>query len=306
MPSCRRPFHLANLFGRQMLLSAQLVLLALAGSPAHAVVGGSGGDPVSTDSPWSGVGQAEIGNGPRAGQFTGALIGPRLVLTAAHVVHGRPVSEIRFGLPLQEGRTVTIAASGVYIHPGFRGVRKGPDGFWHKDLALIELSEPAPAGVPIYPLARKKDLLKSQVTFVGYGKGGDGMEGATMPGGVRRVGYNRVDVLLGELREDGRHSAPDLLLFDFDGPDYASNRFKPDVPLNSSLGAEAEATFAVGDSGAPLFVFEDGRLRLVGVAAFVAGQDGTMGQFGSVAGATLVPAFLDWIRETVRTAPDGP
>lgn len=271
-------------------LGALIFVLALAPLPIWAVVGGSGIDPDSPDSPWFGVGVVENG----AGQFTGAVIGPRLVLTAAHVTSGSPVANIRFRLNLAKGHALAIQARSVHIHPGFQGTKKGPDGFWHKDLALIELKQPVPAGVPIYRLSTGQNLLKSMVAFVGYGRGGDGVHGAVQPGDprVRRVGYNRIDVLLA-----GQDHLNDLFLFDFDGTDYSSNRFKPDVPLNGSLGTDLEATFAGGDSGAPVFIFEAGQWRIVGVAALVAGQEGEQGRFGSIAGVTLIPAFLDWIRE---------
>lgn len=266
------------------------LILCLAVQPAWAVVGGAGIDPNTPKSPWAGVGVVESG----PGHFTGALIGPRHVLTAAHVVGGRPAAEIRFRLNLSDANSLLIQARSVHIHPGFRGTSKGPDGFWHKDLAVLELAEPVPAGVPVYPLSRSQQALKSMIVFVGYGGGGDGVQGAVTAGNAhtKRVGYNRIDVLRAD---HANNRQTDLFLFDFDGPDFSSNRIKPDSPFNSSLGEEMEATFAGGDSGAPIFVFESGQWRIVGVAAFVAGQDGNNSRFGSLAGATLTPAFMEWI-----------
>jgi secreted trypsin-like serine protease len=235
-----------------------------------------------------------VQSGP--GHFSGALIGPRHVLTAAHVVGGRPAADIRFRLNLTPENAPILQAKNIHIFPGYTGTGKGPDGFWHKDLAIVELAEAAPAGVPTYPLSKRLRPMKSMVTFVGYGRGGDGIKGAALDSNpqIKRFGSNRIDVLLAD-RRDPRSSEPDLFLFDFDGPDFKSNTIKPDTPFNASLGDKLEATFAGGDSGAPVFMFESGQWRIVGIAAFVAGQDNA--RFGAIAGATLVPAFVDWIVE---------
>ncbi len=286
-----------NLSARFLILGA--LLLSMVAQSAWAVVGGAGIDANTPRSRWAGVGVVESG----PGHFSGAVIGPRHVLTAAHVVGGRPAAEIRFRLNLADGNSPVIQARSVHIHPGFKGTGKGPDGFWHKDLAVLELAEPVPPGVPVYALARSEHPLKSMIVFVGYGRGGDGGQGAVLDGNphTKRIGYNRIDALLADTGIDRQ---TDLFLFDFDGPDYISNRIKPDSPFNGSLGEDKEATFAGGDSGAPVFVFESGQWRIVGVAAFVAGQDA--GRFGSIAGATLTPAFMEWIRETADSGPDSP
>jgi secreted trypsin-like serine protease len=245
-------------------------------------------------SPWAGVGVVQSG----PGHFSGALIGPRHVLTAAHVVGGRPAAEVHFRLNLATENSPVLQAKSIHIFPGYKGTDKGPDGFWHKDLAIVELAEPAPAGVPIYPLSKRLRPIKSMVTFVGYGRGGDGVKGAVLDSHphTKRIGSNRIDVLLAD-RRDHSTNQPDLFLFDFDGADFNSNLIKPDTPFNASLGEKLEATFAGGDSGAPVFMFESGQWCIVGIAAFVAGQDNA--RFGAIAGATLTPAFMDWIIEVI-------
>ncbi len=264
---------------------------------AKSVVGGAGVDPNSADSPWAGVGAVITGKG----HYSGALIGPRHVLTAAHVVRGRLLTELGFRLNLTDEHAPPLPVAAVHIHPGFQGTHRGTDGFWRDDLAVLELAQPAPAGVPPYDLYPDTQLLRSMVAFVGYGRSGDGERGAHLPGSprVKRLGYNRIDALLPHGPADPR---PVLFLFDFDGPDLTSNRFKPDAPHNASLGPELEATFAGGDSGAPVFVFDRGVWKIAGVAAFVAAQEATPGRHGSIAGGTLVPAYLDWIRAILHPA----
>jgi len=272
-----------------------LLLLATATPVVRAVVGGAGVDANTPDSPWAGVGAVLSGKG----HYTGALISPRHVLTAAHVVKGRLLTELAFRLNLSDAEPIVLPVVAVHIHPGYQGTRRASDGFWRDDLAVLELARPAPPGVPVYDLYPKADLLRAMIVFVGYGRGGDGVQGAHLPGNprIKRVGYNRIDVLLPHGVADPRRV---LLLFDFDGPDLASNRFKPDTTMNASLGPELEATFAGGDSGAPLFVHDRGRWKIAGVAAFVAGQAETPSRYGSIAGGTLVPAYLDWIRALLQ------
>lgn len=278
---------------RPACLLPALFCLALGIPPAHAVVGGAGVDPPGADSPWAGVGAVDTGKG----HYTGALIGPRHVLTAAHVVKGRPAEDIVFHLNLAEGRSLPLCARAVHVHPGFRGVKPNAGGVWFDDLAVVELAEPAPAGVPVYGLYVEFLLIKSMIAFVGYGRAGDGKRGAHLPGDrhTRRVGYNRIDALV----RDSGEERPKAFLFDFDGPDYSSNVFKPDQPINASLGPDMEATFAGGDSGAPVFVFDQGAWKIAGVAAFVLGREGGKGLFGSLGGGMLVPAYLDWIRSVI-------
>jgi hypothetical protein len=271
-----------------------LVLTACAGT-ARAVVGGAGVDPNTPDSPWAGVGAVLTGKG----HYSGALIGPRHVLTAAHVVRGRLITELAFRLNLSDSDALILPVATVHIHPGYQGTRRGADGLWRDDLAVLELARPAPAGTPVYGLYTGTDLQRAMIAFVGYGQAGDGERGAHLPGSprVKRLGYNRIDALLPHGPADPR---PVLFLFDFDGPDLTTNRFKPDAPYNGSLGAGLEATFAGGDSGAPVFVHDRGAWKIAGVAAFVAGQDATPGRYGSIAGGALVPAYLEWLRSVMQ------
>jgi hypothetical protein len=263
------------------------------------VVGGAGPDANSRDSPWAGVGAVLAGKG----HYTGALIGRRHVLTAAHVVKGRVLTELAFRINLSDTEALVLPVAAVHVHPGYQGTRRGNDGFWRDDLAVLELAQPAPADAPVYELYPNADLQRAMIVFVGYGRGGDEVQGAHLPASpqLKRVGYNRIDVLLPRSPVDPR---PALFLFDFDGPDLGSNRFSPNTAASGSLGPELEATFASGDSGAPVFVYDQGRWKIAGVAAFVADQEATPGRYGSIAGGALVPTYLDWIRAALR--PDAP
>ena len=76
---------MTNATARPPMRLALAGLALLASTGAQAIVGGSGVDSNTADSPWAGVGSLSIGGGT----YSGALVSDRYVLTAAHVVSGR-------------------------------------------------------------------------------------------------------------------------------------------------------------------------------------------------------------------------
>ena len=80
------------------LVAAAVVVCS---SPAFALVGGAGVAPNTADSPWAGVGSLSVGTSV----FTGTLIAPGYILTAAHVVRGVDLSTITFRLNAGGGAT---------------------------------------------------------------------------------------------------------------------------------------------------------------------------------------------------------
>lgn len=282
---------------------AGLALLALLlPHSALAIVGGSGVDANTTDSPWAGVGSISTGNGT----FSGALIGSRYVLTAAHVVGGKSPEQVTFNLNFGGELTHRLSVEAIYVFPGFTGTAPGPDGIWHDDLAVIKLKQDAPAGVPLYGLfGQAADLAGSQrlLTLVGYGGAGNGSNGAPTPSnpGIKRVGRNRVDQLV---PDDDGGAKSEALIFDFDGPDGTSNVYGAPIPANLTLGSQVEAQFAGGDSGSPLFVQDHGLWKIAGIAAFNGKTElsgGSTVNFGSIGGATLAAPYADWIQAQMAT-----
>mgnify|MGYP000032274234 CR=1 FL=1 len=267
--------------------------------PAHAIVGGPADANVAA-SPWAGVGAVSV-NG---GTFSGALIGSRYVLTAAHVVGGVPAGKVSFTLNAEAGSQV-YAAESIAVFPGFAGTKPGADGMWHDDLALIRLAAPVDASVPVYALYGGA-LAGRIVTLVGYGGGGDGANGVIRGANaaVKRVGQNRVD---GLLADDDGGSAREIFLFDFDGTDASSNVFGPAIAANLTLGATREAQFAGGDSGSPVFVNDDGVWKIAGIAAFngsTTAMPGSNVLFGAIGGGTVVASYIPWIETAMTPVPE--
>jgi secreted trypsin-like serine protease len=268
----------------------------LAPSLAFAIIGGEGVDPNTASSPWAGVGSVLTSNGT----FSGTLIAPNYVLTAAHVVAGIAGNPSAVTFQMNAGASVQIAAQQIFVNPGYTGVAAS-DGIVHNDLAIIRLGDLAPAGVPYYSLYSPAVTTGTTLKLVGYGTGGDGLTGATILNDptVKRTGENKADILL------PYGATHDVFMYDFDGPSFASNAFGANVAANATLGANVEATVGSGDSGGAAFVFDNGTWKLAGVNTFTGSVGiGAPGFYGSIGGGMLLSAQSTWINSVVVPVPE--
>jgi len=274
-----------NPLRRHLLALAPLLAL---GEPAHALMAGSVPDSPQArvdanrpSSPWT----SAVAVLTKAGVFSGVVVAPRHVLTAAHVAASAQPADVMVQLN-HEAVPLQLAASAIASFPGA--------SFPYDDLSLITLASPVPDGVQILPIRRELPPMHQELTLVGYGGSGPGDQGASVPraAGLKRSGRNVLDAVQASIDDSGRRSL--FFLYDFDGP-------SGDGPLGGpSLGNAIETGVAEGDSGGPAYAEIDGHRWLVGINTVTLTQGAGVPvdfRFGTIGGGMLLcdPRFLAWL-----------
>lgn len=284
-----------------MATSAQAIIIS---ASQNAGTAGLGVSPVGS---WHGVGA--VGMNTAAPSFpndffcTGTVLdtpqGGKWVLTAAHCTY-HPVTNLPFGptgmsfhLPYEPGFGGTFWPSQtVHRHPNWLL------GDWDYDVALIELGVDlsGPNGTSVWKInegqiadERANGNAGLVAHKVGYGAGGDGVNGETLPYGVKREGINFVDGF-----GYGAGNTPVGLYFDFD------NHLSPAtwMPTGGSALGNNEAVTTHGDSGGPMFMFDfaNSIWRIVGTTR---GGDVPAGIFQNVAWDVRTQTIAPWINSIV-------
>ncbi|WP_407149910.1 S1 family peptidase [Bradyrhizobium sp. ORS 86] len=244
---------------RRLILAA---VVSLVSAPAFAIVGG--GAP-STD----GVARAVLTIVGSRGNFcTGALIAPKVVLTAAHCVQpGADYKIVEYG-PDRQPKLQDVKT--VAIHPGFR-MQAMLNHVATADVALLQLAAPvagkAPAalGMPNIPIQ-----VGGRFTIAGVG--------VTVRGDGKSGGIIRVAGLIAS----GKPGTLQIRLVDPVGQG-----------MRDGLGA------CTGDSGAPVFEDKQGGPAIVGVVSWSTGPNGAAG-CGGITGVTPLTIYRDWVMQTAR------
>jgi hypothetical protein len=214
-----------------------------------------------------------------AGGGTGALIGPRWVLTAAHVVEsfGPFDFRVRFG-----DREVAVART--FIHPGEEEL---PWDRRSHDIALLLLKD---AVENIAPVA----------LFRGDGELGE-MEELGKTAVIAGVGF--FATAGGDfLGRDGRRRAVTNRVVDLED-DWLRTVFS-----RPPGGTELEGMGAPGDSGGPLMIEAGGAVLLAGVGSYSEYLEAEGGQetgYGTVDFYARVSSYVPWIEETKAAVEAG-
>ena len=234
----------------------------LVGPPAYGIVGG--GVPSA-----EGVGRSVVTIVGSRGNFcSGALIAPKLVLTAAHCVQpGAVYKLVETGADKQpQLRDVRTTA----VHPGFDMQAM----LAHRataDVALLQLEAP-PQGKTAAALgALQLPILPgSRFTIAGIGVT---IRGEGSSGGIIRAAG---------LIATGKPGTLQIRLVD---------------PL--TLGTSGGLGACTGDSGGPVFEDRPGGSHIIGVISWSTGPNGT-GGCGGLTGVTPLTLYRDWILQTAR------
>jgi hypothetical protein len=302
----------------------------IVGQTSTATLAG-GGNPIYFANPsYNGV-VSLIMNEGAAGNFicSGTLLNDRRsILTAGHCVsHGagtaNPISTTAYFTPATNPDSVTyldpastaISVSQYFVNPGYTG-----EVIDQNDIAVLRLSQAAPAWATSYGLYTGSDLTGKNYNIAGYGARSDvgGAVGADLGPGRLRQGDNRYDFRLGDsdfggfftpgfFGEDPSTQIDYSYLSDFDSglmQNDASCRlagaFGLGGPKYCNLGrGPTEVSDAGGDSGGPEFI--NGKIASVTSYGLTFGKnfgdvdgklDSSWGEFNGFVPVSIHTAFI--------------
>ncbi len=230
--------------------------------PAAAMVGGA--PPATGDAARSVV----LIVGSRGTSCTGTAIAQDLVLTAAHCAMPDAIYKI---VVFDAAHNATLKdVARVVQHPQF-DLKTMLGHRATADVALLKLAEALPASFVPAPLGEARTIAAGDRFIVaGYG--------VTVRGDGRSGGTLRAAALVAT----GKPGTLQLRLVD-----------------PATKGERPGLSACTGDSGAPAFAEQNGRLAVIGVTSWSTGPNMTAG-CGGLTGITPLARYRGWIEEAAR------
>lgn len=259
---------------------------------------------------YDGVVRVVVGNMYGTGVL---LFDGKAVLTAAHLFASGP-SSANVMFETTQG-ALTIASSAVVVHPDYSATNN------NADLALVWLSQDAPASAQRYGIYRQPNEVGQTMTLVGYGTPGLGSSGTVQ-------NFSEKPVRLKAQNQFDSDVAP-LDRFFSDNGSWEDNKgmqlvadFDNGLAQNDALGAligktglglgAIEGLISKGDSGGPAFIGNlvagvasyTGRLSAPGAVPDV--DNSSNSSFGEVAVWQRVSVYQQWIDQALRIRNENP
>ncbi|KUJ72444.1 trypsin-like serine protease [Thiomicrospira sp. WB1] len=196
---------------------------------------------------------------------TGALLyDGRSILTAAHIFGNS--TEVSVTFEQSNGTRTQRDASKITKHPNYDFIND------NQDLAIVHLTEQAPAFAKRYDLYRQDDAIGKIFTFSGYGTPGTGIDGTSTNVffDKKLIAQNRFDTDAGVLKNElgellaWRPQPDSILVADFDNGQRSQDALGQFLGIDDLGVGQFEGLMTPGDSGGPAFI----NGQIAGIASY--------------------------------------